>query len=60
MDPDTYASKVNYGGFTYLMWPCMKSVILKKKKFPYKLKSSIIKIKALSYIKNRDKKLTPE
>jgi hypothetical protein len=59
MDPDTYASKTNYNPLTYLIWPSMRSVILKKKKFPFKMKSSIIKLKALSYIKNRDKKITP-
>ncbi len=37
----------------------MKAVILKKKKFPYKNKSSIIKIKSLSYIKNKNKYLKP-
>lgn len=60
MDPDTYASKTQHTVLTYLMWPSMKAVILKKKKFPFKQKSSLIKIKALSYIRNRDKKLTPE
>lgn len=60
MDPDTYSSKTLYNPLTYLIWPCMRSVILKKKKFPYKQKSSIIKLKSLSYIKNQNKYLTPE
>jgi len=58
LDPDTYASKQHYSPLTYLMWPCMRSVILKKKKFPFKHRSSIIKIKSLSYIKNLNKHLT--
>jgi len=38
----------------------MKAIILKRKKFPYKPRSSIIKVKPPSYIKNRDKKLKKE
>lgn len=60
MDPDTYYSKTIYNPLTYLLWPCMRSVILKKKKFPYKQKSSIIKLKSLSYIRNLNKRLTPQ
>jgi hypothetical protein len=60
MDPDTYSSKKCSNSFTYLLWPSMKAIILKRKKFPYKPRSSIIKVKPLSYIKNRDKKLTKE
>lgn len=59
LDPDTYSNKIHYNPLTYLMWPCMRSVILKRKKFPFKHKSSIIKIKSLSYIKNLNKNLTP-
>jgi hypothetical protein len=60
MDPDTYSSKTLYNPLTYLLWPCMRCVILKKKKFPYKQKSSIIKLKSLTYIKNLNKHLTPQ
>jgi hypothetical protein len=58
MDPDTYSNKKCYNVFNYLLWPSMKAIILKRKKFPYKPRSSIIKVKPLTYIKNRDKKLT--
>jgi len=59
MDPDTYSSKTVYNPLTYLLWPCMRSVILKKKKFPYKQRSSLIKLRSLTYIKNLNKRLTP-
>ena len=36
----------------------MRAIFLKRKKFESKIRSSMIKVRALTYIKNRDKVLT--
>lgn len=47
-----------YSTLTYSMWPSMRAIFLKKKKFESKQKTGLLKIKPLYYIKNQNKNLT--
>jgi len=62
LDPDTYSNKYttqdrNFS-FCSLLWPSMKMVIVNRRKVISKFKASIIGIRQLTYIKNRDKIVT--
>lgn len=58
VDPETFAVKTIYSVLTYSIWPSMKAIFLKRKKFESKQRTGIIKIKPLYYIKNRNKVIT--
>ena len=56
-----YSDKPAYTTLTYFLWPSMRAIFLKKKKkLVSPIKKSIIGIRTLSYIKNRDKVLTKQ
>lgn len=60
MDPETFSIKRINSTLTYMLWPSMRAVLLKKKNYESKMRTGMIKIKPLAYIKNRNKVLSKE
>jgi hypothetical protein len=64
VDPESFFNKYSNDNqirsLCALIWPSMKAVIARKRAIASSFKSGFIGIPQLSYIRNRDKVLTPE